>query len=390
MYQGAKNNAPDSSAFEATLKIVDVVKSCSSEDLLIVLISGGGSALLPYPKPPITLQEKTMLFKQLSSAGATINELNAVRKVISVVKGGGLARLCNAKQIISLILSDVLDDRLDVIASGPTVQNTDDKSVALQVVSNYIPENQLAPSIKKALLQQDEISFQLNKNIENILLGSNAVALEACANQAVKEDMLPMIVTSNFNGTARDVGKNVAKMCQLISVLLNDRDKSEQMKLKLKEATESFHVKLNTVDVLFESIELSKKEKKKLCLLFGGETTVNVKGKGLGGRNQELALAALLELGIYKTPSKVTILSAGTDGIDGPCTAAGATINSMTLSKAKSEGLDPKKFLEDNDSFNFFSLLSNGLYHIVTGHTGTNVMDVIVAIIEQSTNASSL
>ena len=358
-----------------------LVQSCEENDLLFVLVSGGGSSLLPYPKPPITLREKREVVKRLMLTGCNINELNKVRKKISLVKGGGLAQICKSRLVVGLLLSDVLGDPMDVIASGPTVANPDDDDDAKKVLDKFnIEISSLPQSVQTVLNEKYSNRYQRGfSHVRNFIIGNNRVALLAAGDTARSLGYEPIILSTLLEGRAKTVGE---KLVHLASVLdHHGHVDAEQLRnvlldLNLKD--------LRTPGLVIESLKKIRAEKVKnrLCLLLGGETTVKVKGKGIGGRNQELARAAALKLNQLKPHHLITFLSAGTDGIDGPCPTAGAVVTVNTVTVAKAAGLDAEEYLENNDSYTFFRNVADGLYHVRTGHTETNVMDIVVILIE--------
>lgn len=339
---------PDNNGLKGTEDIVKFLKGADENTLIVCLISGGGSALLVCPSEGISLSEKRQITELLLRAGADINGLNTVRKHLSQVKGGRLAEIAYPATIVSLILSDVIGDRLDVIASGPTVPDGSTYREAIDVLEKYslldkIPGNVLDILYKgyRGLIPETpKADNGIFRNAENIIIGSNRKALDAAKKKAEEYKLNTEIISSEITGEARDAGKWLAK-----------------------EATEA----RNTSGIC---------NKRRICLISGGETTVTVKGTGMGGRNMELALSFAIEIeGI----EGITLLSAGTDGTDGPTDAAGAIVNGKTVSEARKKGFDPSEYLLNNDSYNFFKSIG-GLY--ITGPTGTNVMDIQLVLIE--------
>jgi glycerate 2-kinase len=335
---------PDENGLRATEAIINLLKGVDKDILLICLISGGGSALFVSPYEGITLNEKQKVTELLLKAGANISELNTVRKHISKVKGGRLAEIAYPAKIISLILSDVIGDRLDVIASGPTAPDKMKYNEALKVLEKYglialTPTSVLETLHKGAnglIPETPKEGYKAFRNVENIIIGSNRKALEAAKTKAENLGFQAEILSSEISGEARDVGRWLAK----------------------------------------KAIEAKGKGQRAKCLISGGETTVTVKGNGLGGRNMELALSFAMEIeGI----DGITLLSAGTDGTDGPTDAAGAIVDGETVKKVKAVGLNPEEYLKNNDSYNFFKKF-DGLF--VTGPTGTNVMDIQIMVVE--------
>lgn len=337
---------PDRNGLTGTEEIIRLLKEADDKTLIVCLISGGGSALLVAPYQGITLDEKQKITDLLLKAGADISELNTVRKHISKVKGGRLAEIVYPASIISLILSDVIDDRLDVIASGPTTPDKTTYGDVLKVLEKYkmrdrVPKN-IVDVLNRGLYgiipetpKEGNIIFDY---IENIIIGSNKIALSAAKEKAEALGFYIIILSSEIIDEASDVGKWLAQ----------------------------------------KAIEIQKDKhyNKPICLISGGETTVTVRGNGLGGRNTELALAFAIEI---EGVSGITLLSAGTDGTDGPTDAAGAIVDGNTVLKARTVGIDPLEYLWNNDSYNFFRQLDN---LFITGPTSTNVMDIQIMVIE--------
>jgi glycerate-2-kinase len=340
----AAHPVPDEKGLEAAREIIHLVQTADEKTLVLCLISGGGSALFASPCEGITLKEKQEVTDLLMRAGADINELNAVRKHISGVKGGRLAEMAFPATVISLLVSDVIGDYLDVIASGPTAPDTSTFSDALEIMDRYNLSDRVSSNVT-AILQKGakgEISDTPDKNsrvfdnVRNIILCSNQLALEAAKKCAQSQGYDADIISSTLTGEARTVGVQLAQQAKKIKAQI----------------------------------------KKNQCCIYGGETTVTVTGKGKGGRNTEMALSFAREIeGI----EGVTFLSAGTDGTDGPTDAAGAIVNGQTIAESKKLGLDSLSYLSNNDSYSFFDRTGS---LVKTGPTGTNVMDIQVVLIE--------
>ncbi|XP_035223503.1 glycerate kinase-like [Stegodyphus dumicola] len=378
IFEGAANNIPDEKSLFAASKISELVVSLNHSHLLFVLITGGGSALLPAPKPPLTLSEKQKVIKLLASKGATIEEMNAVRKRLSLLKGGGLAEIAKPATVVSLILSDIIGDPLDFIASAPTVKNTDDPTLPMNIIVKYNLTNDLPPSAIQ-LLQQipDEVKLGSTKcfdHVNNYIIGNNMIALKAAFLEAEEMQYTPFIITNSLQGTARTIGEKLI-IC---------------MEAALQQNTDTVFKICNEIELqpelVLDATAQLKNSKKGICLLFGGETTVKVHGKGVGGRNQELALAAALQLYYKQFKYRITLLSAGTDGIDGPTPAAGAIATKDVIATANKEETDAIQFLNENNSYTFFSQVGKGQWLIKSGHTGTNVMDIIIILISRIRN----
>ena len=338
----AGHPVPDENGLRGTAAIIKLIETADEETLVINLVSGGGSALLVSPCDGTTFAEKQVVTDLLLRAGADIYELNTVRKHISRIKGGRLAELAYPAKVISLILSDVIGDRLDVIASGPTAPDTTSFSEAILVLEKYgltdkVPENVLTVLNKGtggSIPDTPKAGNKIFEHVENIIIGSNAIALSAAKKKAEQLGFQADILSSELTGEAREVAKQLAK----------------------------------------KAVELQASGQKKLCLISGGETTVTVRGEGKGGRNMEMALSFAMEI---RGLDGITFLSAGTDGTDGPTDAAGAIVDGKTIEKAG--GMDPQTYLKNNDSYHFFKKTDDLL---ITGPTGTNVMDIQILVIE--------
>lgn len=342
----AGHPVPDQAGTRAAEEILKVALRAGEGDILLCLISGGGSALTPLPPEGITLEEKRRTTELLLRCGARIEELNAVRKHLSRIKGGQLAEAANPARVVSLVLSDVVGDPLEVIASGPTVPDPTTFEDCILIARKYGIWEELPSSVrlrfemgaKGILPETPKPGDPAFSSCKNVIVGNNRSALEAARKEAEVRGYKALLLTSFLQGEAREVGRALASV--------------------VKEVRKSG-----------EPVEPPA------CLLSGGETTVTVRGKGKGGRNQELALAMVGELAGLEG---VLVLSAGTDGTDGPTDAAGAFVDGGTLKRARKLGLEPEDYLRENDSYNFFRALGD---LFVTGPTGTNVMDLQIALI---------
>ena len=383
--EGARNNLPDEEACKTSLEIENLARSLNKDDILIVLISGGGSALLPAPVEDVSIHDKVATIKLLASSGATIQELNTVRKHLSRLKGGKLASVTKCQSVISLILSDIVGDPLDLIASGPTVFDKSTIDDCLQILKHYGLCEALPNSVVTYLLQRKHKKYELNSNhvapscsefshVNNVIVGSNTIAVDNCLEAANHYGFLPFILSTEVTGNVKDVSKSFA---DIIVWFIYDIEPPEDVYFDKS-------VMQNAYDA-FKAGEC-------VCLLSAGETTVIVGGSGLGGRNQELALrtAAVFEnqcreknLDIPSKTASFCFLSAGTDGQDGPTPAAGASFMADLCQKARDEGLSMKDYLHNNGSYDFFSAIDNGSNLVVTGLTGTNVMDLQILLFKQ-------
>jgi hydroxypyruvate reductase len=338
---------PDQKGYEGAKKIHSLLKKTGPKDLVIFILSGGGSALLPFPADGIELKEKQEMTQLLLDCGADIKEINTIRKHISRMKGGWLTRWAYPSTVIGFILSDVVGDQLDVIGSGPTVPDPSTFEEAWEILKKYDLLNEIAPSIQKHLILGKEGKVEetpkpgdvVFERVYNSLIGSNILALRAAEKEATSLGLNTLILSSSIEGETREASR--------------------------------FHTAIAK-----EVISSGNPIPKPACILSGGETTVTIKGKGLGGRNQEFALAGALEISGIE---KVVLLSGGTDGTDGPTDASGAMVDHTTVHRAKSMGLDPKAHLENNDAYPFFQKLGDLL---ITGPTHTNVMDVRILLVD--------
>ncbi|KFP91732.1 Glycerate kinase, partial [Apaloderma vittatum] len=391
--EGAKNNLPDREAMKAAVAIQKLAEGLTAEDLLLVLISGGGSALLPAPIPPILLKEKEKLTKTLASRGAAIQELNIVRKTLSLLKGGGLARLAYPAQVVSLILSDVIGDPLDIIASGPTAASSHSVQDCFQVLTKYNLLHNLPKSVEMVLSRSPARPAALENysHVCNIIIGSNTLALDEAKRQAEGLGYATLILSTAICGEVGHVATLYRLLIQLVCLDfagLREGPQSDEVRGNLLQLAAELQIPgLNLAEFLQALRELGTE--RPVCILAGGETTVQLQGTGKGGRNQELALhvglglhrARATEVSNSSKRCKIIFLSGGTDGQDGPTEAAGAFCSPELVDKALQEGLDVETFLSNNDSYTFFSQFQGGHHLLVTGLTGTNVMDIQVILI---------
>jgi len=342
----AGHPVPDANGELGSAKILEIAKAAGENDLLICLISGGGSALLPHPVPSVSLAHKQETTRILLACGATIHEINTLRKHLSRIKGGHLALAAEPATVVSLILSDVVGDDLDVIASGPTVPDNSTFADCLAIVEKYGIASRL-PRPVTAYFQKgrDGRAPETPKAGDpvfgktcNIIVGSNIDAIMAARREAVDRGYTTLILSSMIEGETSAVAQVHAAIA--------------------KEVLKTGHPAPPPV-----------------CILSGGETTVTLKGSGLGGRNQEFALSAASDIA---GADIVVLLSGGTDGNDGPTDAAGAISDNTTLERARAQNLTIGHFLANNDSYHFFKHLGDLLH---TGPTNTNVMDIRILLI---------
>jgi glycerate 2-kinase len=332
---------PDEAGLDGARRIQELAKGAGEGDLVLCLISGGGSALLPLPSEGITLADLQTLNDALLRCGATINEINAVRKHLSRIKGGGLAHLAYPAELVSLILSDVVGNPLDVIASGPTVADGSTFAQACSVIKKYGLWREIPPSVAERLRQgRDGLVPETPKagdplfaRTYNLVVGSNEIAARAAIARARELGFNTLLLSTFVEGEAREVGRVFAAVAKEIAYS-------------------------------------GQPVRRPACVVAGGETTVTLRGQGKGGRNQELALAAALEIAGL---GEAMVIGLATDGTDGPTDAAGALADGTTIERARGRGLEAARYLADNDSYHFFEALGD---LIVTGPTNTNVNDL--------------
>jgi hydroxypyruvate reductase len=342
----AGHPVPDQAGLQAARFILNRLKGCTEKDLILCAFSGGGSALFPAPRAPIELSEKQMTTQLLLNCGAAIFEINALRKHLSCCKGGQLARIVFPATLVSLFLSDVVGNPLDVIASGPTVPDPSTFSDCNHIIDRYGLREKMPASVltliedgvRGRIAETPKVGDVAFVNSQNLIVGSNRAALDAASRQAESFGYPPLILSSFIQGEAREIARTVAAIGK-------------------------------------EMVMTGHPIAVPACILAGGETTVTLHGNGKGGRNQEFALAAALEMDGWP---HIAMLSAGTDGSDGPTDAAGAFVDGNTCADARRKGIDPEKHLITNDAYHFFQQLDDLL---ITGPTRTNVMDIICMLV---------
>lgn len=345
----AGHPVPDAQGQNGANKILNIVKEAGEKDLVICLISGGGSALLPLPVDQISLVDKQNTITELLSCGASIHEINTIRKHLSKIKGGRLAQDASPATLITLILSDVVGDDMDVIASGPTVPDKSTFDDCMRIIQKYaierkLPEtvvNHIKHGVSEKIGETPGHTDAVFENTQNVIIGSNMEALIASKKESEKLGYNTKIISAKIQGEAKTVAFEHTAIAKKI-------------------------------------LEAGHPIKPPACVLSGGETTVTVTGAGKGGRNQEFALASVMDI---SNKNSIAILSCGTDGNDGDTDAAGAIADSDTFRRATEMGMDPNTFLENNDSYHFFEKLND---LVKTGPTNTNVMDIMVMLVNKS------
>ena len=333
---------PDQRGVEGAQRIAEIASSAGLDDLVLCLISGGASALLPLPADPVTLDEKQEVTKLLLACGASIHEINAVRKHISRIKGGQLARLAWPARVLSLLLSDVIGDDPDVIGSGPTAPDASTFASARAILEKYgifhrVPASvreRTESGVRSEIPETPKRGERIFTRVRNVVIGSNRLAVDAAAARARQLGFRTLVLSTFVEGETREIARMHAAIAK-------------------------------------EIVHAGRPLKPPACIITGGETTVTLRGDGLGGRNQEFALSAAIDIAGL---ANVVVLSAGTDGSDGPTDAAGAIADGRTLAR------NPRapEFLARNDSYRYFESLGD---LIVTGPTHTNVMDVRLILV---------
>ena len=320
---------PDEGSIEAGRAAADILTRTTENDLVLVLISGGGSAMVELPRPGITLQDLRRLNTLLLHSGAPIASVNIVRRAISQIKAGGLARMAAPAKVVSLIISDVIGDRLSAIASGPTVLRAPKSEQVRTILQQFQLWDRVPNSIRNTI-SQTTIPSSHTRRPANIIIGNNHLVIHAAQKTAHKLGFPTKILTTRLQGEAKIAGRRLAASLRRVPG--------------------------------------------PSCLIAGGETTVHIQGDGRGGRNQELALAAALT---FEGIPNCALMALATDGVDCPTPSAGAIVTGNTIPLARQLGLDPEGALNNNDSFPFHQALHTA---IVTGPSGTNLNDIVVGL----------
>ncbi|MEM1584033.1 MAG: glycerate kinase [Nitrososphaerota archaeon] len=332
---------PSMLGVRASEKLLEYASSIDSETLVIFLLSGGASALIPLPASPVTLEDKAQTTKLLLNCGATIDEINIVRRHLSEIKGGRLVKKLGNAKIVSLIISDVVGNKLEAIGSGPTAPDPTTFRDAYEVLKRYNLWDKIPESVRKRI--EDGLNGIVDENpkpgdpifemVQNIIIADISDVCEAARRHLIQRNYPVRVLTRYMEGEASEIGRFLASV--------------------LKEHAS---------------------RRKKTAIICGGETTVRVRGHGIGGRNQELALSASMNIsGLAYS----CLISVGTDGVDGPTNAAGAIVDDETYREAVEKELNPIAYLEDNNSYEFFKHVGG---HVITGPTGTNVGDIVIGV----------
>ena len=344
--QEAGHPVPDEAGVTGAVRIAGLARHAGTRDLVICLISGGASALTPLPSASITLAEKQQTTKLLLDCGADIKEINAVRKHLSDFKGGQLARLAAPATLITLMLSDVIGDPPDAIGSGPTAPDTTTFANARAILEKYGLPGKVPPTVigridrgaRGEIADTPKPGDPAFRRTQNVIVGSNRLAVEAARDKARELGYRTLVLSTMIEGETKDVARMHAAVAR-------------------------------------EARASGQPVRPPACIISGGETTVTIRGRGLGGRNQEFALAAAMDIAGLED---VVVLSGGTDGTDGPTDAAGALADGETVAQAAARGLNAARMLAENDSYHFFEAIGDLMK---TGPTRTNVMDVRLMLI---------
>ncbi len=338
----AGHPVPNAAGVQGAQEMVDLLRSMTADDLVLCLISGGGSALMTLPVPGVSLDDMQTLTGLLLRSGAPIQDINAVRKHLSQIKGGQLARLAHPAAVVALILSDVVGSPLDVIASGPTVPDTTTFADAQAVIDRYGIADEVPESIRAHLRRgtAGEVADTPKElaNVRNVIIADNARAAQAAVERAKELGFHTLLLSTYIEGEAREVARVLAALAKEIAVTGHPISRQA-------------------------------------CLILGGETTVTIKGTGKGGRNQELALAAALAI---QGMEGVLIASLGTDGSDGPTDAAGGLVDGSTVARGTRAGRSARSALDDNDAYSYLHAVGDLM---VTGPTNTNVNDLMAVFV---------
>lgn len=342
-YRSGSHPIPTEKNVRAASRMLELVKGASKTDLVLVMLSGGASSLFEYPLPGLSLNVERKLVAQLLGSGANIQQINTIRKHLSQVKGGRFAKILYPASVLTLIISDVIGDDLSAIGSGPTAPDPTSYQDAKQVLSEYNLQSKVSNRVRKiinegvrgVIADTPKPGDSVFRNVRNVIIGDNLVSCKAAASHLKQNGYRSQVLTTRMIGEAREAGSILGSM--LTGIRHNGLPFSPPA-----------------------------------ALTIGGETTVTLKGKGRGGRNQELVLSSALAISGLDS---AVVASLATDGVDGPTNAAGAISDGTTIARGHKAGMDPKKFLENNNSYRYFERLGD---LVMTGPTGTNVNDVTI------------
>ncbi|CAG5133081.1 unnamed protein product [Candidula unifasciata] len=410
VYEGAECREVDEACYSAAKAISKMVEKLTEQDLLIVLSSAGGSILCPSPEPPITLQDLRDVTRLLQKNGASVREINILRKNIEILKGGGLALKAKPAQVLSLTLLSVIGDTADLISSGPTCPTQPTPFHCIEILKRLNIMDQTPETIRRFLerqcknLENSKATFVTDpvsekalydatwKHVQNIVVGSNSIACEAAADKAVTLGYVPIILTTAMTGEARKVGSLYARLAKFIMICFDRKASFEpNSELSILEtALVAEGIRKQWINSICQEIEKARNSDRDVCIIVGGNTFVTVCGTGIGGKNMESAISVTMQLqeefrikklSVEETP--MCFLSCDTDGYDGNTKVAGAVVDQDFLQEVLKSGLDMRKYLDNNDSFTFFNQVNGGQNLVPIKLTGTNVMDIVILLVKR-------
>ncbi|XP_005092005.1 glycerate kinase [Aplysia californica] len=411
VYEGADNNEVDEASHNASKAILSLVNKLTEKDLLVVLCSGGGSTLCPSPPPAISLQELLTVTRLLAWNGATVQDMNTIRKNLEILKGGGLALQARPAKVVSLILSSIIGDPIDLIASGPTYPTQPTPSHCLEILQRLNLLSRTPESVRRYLereakqqnrtTQDKQVTMSNNgtpqvreiwKGLQNIVVGNNSIACEAAAEKAAQMGYRPVILTKFLVGEAREVGKLYARLGEYIMMCF-DRKASQQPNTELTQLELELvagGLRKQSINHIADEVDTAHNLNKDICVIASGETVVHVEGTGTGGKNQETALAAAIQMKeafrgeeCFQSETDMCVLSCDSDGYDGQSPVAGAVVDQDLVDRTLESGLSMEAYLANNDSNTFFSTVNEGQNLVWTNITGTNVMDMVILLVRK-------
>ncbi|KAI8781617.1 glycerate kinase [Biomphalaria glabrata] len=412
VYEVAENNVIDEAGHNASKAIHRLVSNLTESDVLIVLCTAGGSALCPSPRPPITLQELNLTIKLLNENGANTKEVNTLRKNLETLKGGGLALAARPAKIISLILSSVMGDKADLVASGPTCLTQPSPHHCLEILHRLHIIDKVPANVKrflereanlinatKVMSVQDPLKAKTERDkawedVQNVIVGNNSIACQAAAKRASELGYFPLVLTTVLTGEAKDLGALFTKLAKFIMICYDRRagmDPNPELSM-LEVELVAGGIKKQWMNHIATSVYKAHNMNKNICIISGGEIDVNVIGNGIGGKNTETALSAALQMyeefrvkQMNVKECSVCFLSVDSDGMDGMTKVAGAVVDQTFLDEVDKSKLDMKPYLLNNDSYTFFKQVKDGKYLVQTNLTGTDIMDLTVLMVKQPT-----
>lgn len=377
------NNQADEETLMITRELMALATSLDEKDTLIILVSGGSSALLSMPPPSITLEEKNKFWKHLQNCGADIKEVNKIRQKLSLVKGGKFVELAHPATVISLILSDIIGDPVDLIGGGPTCYASRDPCEVFKILEKYNMNN--IDEKMRILLNTNETRDSNNfTNVNHCIIGNNSCAISAARDEALKKNLNVIVLFNDVEGLVKNVSKMYVRLVQLFCTISDNLLTKEEFEYCVKNSDDLKGLQGQVETIYSELTNNDGNINKGLLLIGAGEPSVVVTGTGKGGRNQELALQFSLdwcqavENNLKLEKFHVLLLSAGTDGQDGPTDADGAFGYADISKNEKSKG-----YLMNNDAYHFYSNFEDGGDLLKTGFTGTNVMDLHLIYIKK-------